>query len=204
MSLGREDEIATSMRLAFLKQAAHHLHGSSLSTSSHLLQTHHQLLLDKGKFIPVAQHKEYCAACGSLRMSDWPKTLFKEEPNAKRRRRRQRQKQKQQSHTTGTTLTEQPTRSGTVYDCLRCHRKKILIDRRPPARPVSVQANLAASEKGPGSAAGQQQQQQHPSDNAGSKKRAKARKQQGLLASLQAKKTQQQSSSLDLLDFLQP
>ncbi|KAI5303722.1 hypothetical protein KEM56_007254 [Ascosphaera pollenicola] len=173
MSSAREDEVATSARLAFLKTAARALHSSSLSTSSHLLQTHRQLLLDKAKPIPIAQHKEYCGACGSLRMPDWPKTPYKEEPNLKRRRRRQRLKH------------------------ASAPRKKILIDRRPPARPTQTQASTVEK----GSTA---QQQQHPSDNAGSKKRAKARKQQGLLASLQAKKTQQQSSSLDLLDFLQP
>ncbi|KAI5290005.1 hypothetical protein KEM54_002676 [Ascosphaera aggregata] len=112
MSSVRDVEVATAARLQFLKSAARHIHPHSPSTSSHLLLTHHHILLEKMKPVAIAQLKEYCSACGSLRMPDCPKTPYKEKPNMKRRRRKQ-----QRRHSVESSTIEQSTRSGTSYEC---------------------------------------------------------------------------------------
>ncbi|KAI5299021.1 hypothetical protein KEM55_002666 [Ascosphaera atra] len=185
-----QDDAAAAARLDFLKAAARHLHAESPSSSAHLLLSHNQLLLERSKPLSVTQHREFCAACGSIRLPDWPKKPFTEGSRAEARRRKagvQRQREKQ-------------GRSGTAYKCMRCGRSKVLLDKRNARaiqeKPITAESAAETSSDNKPTVA-------EPT-NASSKKRAKARKQQGLLAALQTKKNTKPSSSLDLLDFLQP
>ncbi|EGC50034.1 conserved hypothetical protein [Histoplasma capsulatum var. duboisii H88] len=196
----------STTQLKFLKSSAQYLAAQSPSTSSHLLSVHNQLLRDELKLLSVAQHREFCGACGTARTADSSKTIALKNHNGVLKR-----PKKEASSTEPSPIV--------IYRCLRCHRQKILTSkgnikplnpRKPrlgaaaPSAQTSIQsARVDAPIQGIESTSTTTLQKS--TDNHNSKRRAKIRKQQGLMAALAAGKkqhAQSQTSSLDLLDFL--
>ncbi|KKZ62321.1 hypothetical protein EMCG_00395 [[Emmonsia] crescens] len=196
----------STTQLKFLKNSAHYLAAHSPSTSSHLLSVRNQLLRDESKRLSVAQHRELCGGCGSIRASDSSKTITIKHNHVIKRRKGGRVASKEASS------TEYPP--VIIYRCLRCHRRKFLslqstMKHSQPRKPHL--ATIASTAQTPSQSAQVQGTEstttlQKSTENLSSKKRAKARKQQGLMAALAAGKQRVQSqtspSSLDLLDFL--
>ncbi|KAI5294703.1 hypothetical protein KEM52_003399 [Ascosphaera acerosa] len=184
MFASRAQEDATALQLDFLRRAAQHLRATDAATSAHLLLRHTQLQLGRGKPVPAAQHRDFCAACGCWR-TPGAERAYVETPSERRRK---------------AGKTGQPGRTGTVLTCGRCRRDKVLLSKRAAAAVAPPSEADTDTPPPPPAPAGKQ-----ATGNTTSKKRAKARKQAGLLATLQARKAQQQSApaSLDILDFLQ-
>ncbi|KAK2734560.1 hypothetical protein FQN55_002602 [Onygenales sp. PD_40] len=196
----------STLQLKFLKNSAHYLAAQSPSTSAHLLSVHNHLLWEESKPLSVAQHREFCGACGGVRLPETTKTINVKKDRVKKRVR--------------STASAEPA-PAVVYRCLRCRRQKFQTlqkttkntdPKRPrilattaPTASESIQLSSAKDERSAESTA--TTSQKATSENISSKKRAKARKQQGLMAALAAGKQRAQSqaspSSLDLLDFLQ-
>ncbi|KAL1959137.1 hypothetical protein VTO42DRAFT_2924 [Malbranchea cinnamomea] len=208
----------SSSRLDFLKNSAQALHADSPSTAAYLLATHSQLIIDQGKALTPNQTRQFCPACGSIRLPGWTSTVFTTQKKRKKDRR------------SGKTAdaTEPSSRSPgsrIVYRCLRCDRHVIQPLQKPtrftnkqPQNTVTSssisQTTLSPTPASPiappavQSSLSNLTDEKKRSENASSKRRAKSRKNQGLLAMLAANKQESRShtpsASLDLLDFLQP
>ncbi|OJD13581.1 hypothetical protein AJ78_05974 [Emergomyces pasteurianus Ep9510] len=207
---------SSTTQLKFLKNSAHHLAAQSPSTSSHLLAAHNQLIRDESKRLSVAQHRELCASCGTIRTSDSSKIVIPMKRNRMKKRR-------SRGPVASNEETSSPVRPHplVIHRCLRCHRQKFLslqsaskpAQSRKPHPPA-----IASAAQTPFQSGGPNTHKQSVEDttistlrksteNLSSKKRAKSRKQQGLMAALAAGKQRMQSqastsSSLNLLDFL--
>ena len=199
-------------RLEFLTNAARILCTKSPTTSAHLLAVHNDLLFGQCKALSSSQEREFCPACGSLRVPGWTLSVTTAPKQS-------RSKRSQSSKLHAERKTSTSSSAGVVYKCLRCHRHVIQSfpksrgnihkePRRPgPSSPMSQPPSSATVTAAEQVIATDARSEKRASDNASSRKRAKARKNQGLLATLAAEKQQSQpkkpSSSLDLLDFLQ-
>ncbi|KMP02699.1 hypothetical protein CIHG_07471 [Coccidioides immitis H538.4] len=184
-------------RLEFLKKSALMLASDSPSTSAHLLAAHNCVLYELSKPMSFSQKREYCPSFSTRARA----------PKGARR---------------GRMPPTNDKESCAVYNCLRCHRQTVQpFKKAKPNRPGgriaadtsalnSLQPTSQTETSAPElnvAATLSSAKMKSSSDNASSKKRAKARKQQGLLAALAASKQTSQpspSTSLDLLDFLQP
>lgn len=198
--------MAESKTLSFLQSSARLLSNQSSSTSAYLMDTSHQSSLRQSNPLTVAQHKDACLSCGTLRVPGITckiVTRSKKREKSINKNRRGRQKPSQRDNTAIST-TE------VAFKCMRCHREAV--QRIPKQQKHHISINKIPHATIPTTPAGVPvPQTEHAvrasSDNAGSKKRAKARKQQGLLASLSAGKLRPQpqtsSTPLDLLDFFQ-
>ena len=196
--------------LEFLKKSASLLVSESPSTSAHLLGVHNQILHHNFRSLNGRQQEHFCGACGSIRKSEWTKTV-----NVSGRRRKDSKK--------GATCG---LRYGvTIYTCLRCHRRMIKPFRRKDTRTEVASQNpssetnaqvpdqpttTATDSSTPNDSSlrlSTKSEANKTSENASSKKRAKTRKQGGLQALLASKQKSSEdktsSSSLDLFDFLQ-
>jgi hypothetical protein len=195
-------------RLSFLKNSAHFLSAQSPSTSAHLLTVHNQVLIEESKALSPSQQREFCAACGTIRVPGRTTNVYTKTRRAKKRR----------SDSPRPTRSTEPY-SGVVYDCLRCSRQTIQPLQKPPRRGQGMKTLFTPSSSPRPSTTQSKQnfvevdQPNHTakarSESASSKKRAKTRKNQGLHALLAAGKQRSQSqnlqsTSLDLFDFLGP
>ncbi|TPX23187.1 hypothetical protein DIZ76_012513 [Coccidioides immitis] len=196
-------------RLEFLKKSALMLVSDSPSTSAHLLAAHNCVLYELSKPMSFSQKREYCPSCGSICLPATTCTVSTRARAPKGARR-------------GRMPPTNDKESCAVYNCLRCHRQTVQpFKKAKPNRPGgriaadtsalnSLQPTSQTETSAPElnvAATLSSAKMKSSSDNASSKKRAKARKQQGLLAALAASKQTSQpspSTSLDLLDFLQP
>ena len=203
--------INSSMRLKFLKESADSLKLQSPSTSAYLMSLHNQAIQDGLNSLTPSQHQHCCSACGSIRISG--QTIKNKEDSLET-----------QAPSVPSIKPRRSAKEGTVYKCLRCHRRTVAALPRPLKRQHLQQGYSTTSIKKSSSAQPGSQskdevvsktQRASPSNpeagttsgNTSSKKRAKARKQQGLQALLAAGKQVSQpqtssSASLDLFDFL--
>lgn len=210
MANSAKNDAAYVLRLKYLKDAAHVLNVNSPSTAAHLLTDHNRILHADSRSLTFSQHRVICAACGSIRMPEWPKELLAAGPhNQKRRKNTDNGATRTASMTKGHDEETEERPAFREYKCMRCHHTKLIPEMRPPkslderlsAHPLPVQAQASSTRL-----------QKHPNtgisksaENASSKKRAKTRKDKGLLAALSAGKNQQPSNSsqsFDLFDFM--
>lgn len=209
-------QATAAVNLPFLQNSARLLSNQSPSTSAHLMNAFHQSLLRQSNSLTVAQRKDACPACGTLRVPGMTCETFTRPKHRQNSMKRARQRKQKQVNSNTISTTE------VVFKCMKCHRETI--QRLPKPQRLRLPANKTSQATFPTNAPSASQAISVPqadpvvtetskaksdSDNAGSKKRAKARKQQGLLASLSASKHRPQgqqpqtSPALDLLDFFQ-
>lgn len=195
----------SSLRLQFLQNAANLVCSRSISTASHLMAQHNDILHEDFKSIKPRQHESWCNACGTPRRSRYTKIV----------------KPKYRTRGGKTRPALIASREAIVYRCLRCSSRTV---QRRPSQPRPLQkagststASIQAVASNEVSTTGQstvnltsrpaaESSIKTTAENANSKKRAKARKQGGLQALLASKRSGEStpsSSSLDLLDFLQ-
>lgn len=209
MASSSKSDTAYTLRLRYLKDAAHVLNANSPSTAAHLLSDHIRILHADSRSLTFSQHREICAACGSIRLPDWPKEL--RTPSSKNKKRRKGPDTKDRRTAPKTEGQSEETEERFVfreYRCMRCHRSKPIPEMKP-AKPVDK--GLSSQRQSPTPSANRPQKSSDSginksADNASSKKRAKLRKEKGLLAALNAGKSQQSSASsqsFDLFDFMQ-
>lgn len=195
----------SSLRLQFLQNAASLLCSGSISTASHLMMQHNDILHEDSKSIKLRQHESWCNACGAPRRPRFTKIVRPKYRSGKGKIR----------------PASVASREAIVYRCLRCSSRTV---QRRPSQPRPLQKAggtsttiIQAGESSELLATGQptvsltsrpaaESSIKSPTENASSKKRAKARKQGGLQALLASKRSgdsMPSSSSLDLFDFLQ-
>ncbi|KAK2754840.1 hypothetical protein FQN54_006733 [Arachnomyces sp. PD_36] len=193
-------------RLQFLKHSADILKVQSPSTAAHLMSVHNHALREGFNSIPPSLQRTSCGACGSFRVFEEPSNSSTTPTDSNLHRR---------SH--------KPTaKEGSIYECPRCHRRTFPAVRKqkplrkgqpsastakPPTTQPLPQTQNDSTPKAQPEVSSTPDPKSTTSGNTSSKKRAKARKQQGLQALLAAGKDTSKTSSstsLDLLDFLQP